>query len=136
MLNARAGYSVFTFTKVLELPLVVSNVLAWLVAVVGVFWDEHQLSTFRAEVGPRPEGRGISCAASLSGVLGSGRDCHHAGGAVALSAKLTSHPRALGSISPCRTSLSFGPARTVGRKTGVAASIQRRHRPKPGKQLN
>jgi hypothetical protein len=40
--NTVIDFDVFTFAyKVLELPLVASNVLAWMVAVSGSLFDEH-----------------------------------------------------------------------------------------------
>ena len=58
--NALVDFAVFAFAyKLLELPIVPSNVLAWLVAVSGSY-VMNTLITFRHESGRNSQARGLS----------------------------------------------------------------------------
>ena len=128
--NTVIDFGVFTFAyKVLELPLVASNVLAWLVAVSGSYVMNTTV-TFRVESGRVLRGKDY-LRFVVSGVLArSGRYYHHARGAVALSAcdhgEADLHPGRLCGQFRHVAFHCLPSARAAGGEAVVAAPIQRR----------
>jgi hypothetical protein len=122
-------FGVFTFAyKVLELPLVASNVKGWLVAVSGSYVMNTTV-TFWGRVGPRPEGQRLPALRRFRRPR-SGRNYYHARGAVALSAcdhdEADLHPRRLCGQFRDVAFHCLPSARAAGGEAGVAAPIQRR----------
>jgi hypothetical protein len=84
--NTVIDFGVFTFSyKVLELPLVASNLLAWLFAVSGSYVMNEHNHHLSGRVGPCLERQGLPALRRLRRPRGD-RDHHHTGGAVSLSA--------------------------------------------------